>query len=70
MLFRSLGNWTYQFVAAVDDYLQGVTLVVRGRDLLSSTGRQIRIARLLGRQAPAVFAHHPLIMKTPVQKLS
>jgi glutamyl-Q tRNA(Asp) synthetase len=64
------GNWTYQFVAAVDDFRQGVNLVVRGRDLLASTGRQIRIARLLGRRTPASFAHHALIMKSEGQKLS
>ena len=65
-----LGNWTYQFVASVDDLRQGIDLVVRGTDLLASTGRQIRIARLLGRTVPAEFRHHPLIMKTPTQKLS
>ena len=65
-----LGNWTYQFVASVDDNRQGITLVVRGRDLLASTGRQMRIARLVGRETPATFAHHELIMKTPTQKLS
>jgi glutamyl-Q tRNA(Asp) synthetase len=65
-----LGNWTYQFVASVDDFRQGIDLVVRGRDLLPSTGRQIQIARLLGRTEPAVFAHHQLIMKSPAQKLS
>ncbi len=65
-----LGNWTYQCVAAIDDAVQGVTLVVRGQDLLSSTGRQMRLARLVGRQAPAVFVHHPLIMKSATQKLS
>ena len=65
-----LGNWSYQFVASVDDFLQGVTLVIRGRDLLDSTGRQIAIARLLGRTTPASFAHHGLIMKSPTQKLS
>lgn len=65
-----LGNWTYQFVASVDDWLMGVDLVVRGRDLLPSTGRQIRIARLVGRTEPARFAHHGLIMKSAVQKLS
>ena len=58
------GNWTYQFAAAVDDYVQGVTLVIRGTDLLSSTGRQIQLARLLGRSEPAEFLHHALIMKT------
>ncbi len=65
-----LGNWTYQFVASVDDWLMGVDLVIRGRDLLPSTGRQIRIARLVGRSEPPAFAHHPLIMKSPAQKLS
>ena len=65
-----LGNWTYQFVAGVDDFRQAIDLVVRGRDLLESTGRQIRIARLLGRPQPARFAHHELVMKSPTQKLS
>jgi len=57
------GNWTYQFAVAVDDLEQGVTHVVRGADLLQSTGRQIQLARLLGRAAPPAFLHHPLIMK-------
>jgi len=65
-----LGNWTYQFAASVDDFRQGIDLVIRGEDLLASTGRQIRIARLLGRTVPATFLHHPLLMKSPDQKLS
>jgi glutamyl-Q tRNA(Asp) synthetase len=65
-----LGNWTYQFVAAVDDLRQGIDLVIRGLDLLPSTGRQIRIARMLGRQVPPEFRHHALIMKSATQKLS
>ena len=65
-----LGNWTYQFVVSVDDFVQDIDLVVRGRDLLASTGRQIQIARLLGRETPAIFAHHDLIMKSPTRKLS
>jgi glutamyl-Q tRNA(Asp) synthetase len=64
------GNWTYQFAATVDDWRQEIDTVIRGIDLLPSTGRQIRIARLLGRKHPARFVHHPLIMKTPDQKLS
>ena len=52
-----LGNWTYQFAVTVDDHLQRITDVIRGVDLLSSTGRQIRLARLLGRaDAAAVLA--------------
>lgn len=65
-----LGNWTYQFCVSVDDYRQGVDLVIRGEDLLASTGRQIRLGRLLGRERPATFVHHALVMKGPRQKLS
>jgi glutamyl/glutaminyl-tRNA synthetase len=54
----------------VDDWRQEIDTVIRGVDLLPSTGRQIRIARLLGRRQPPGFLHHPLIMKTPDQKLS
>lgn len=64
------GNWTYQFCASVDDFRQGIDLVIRGEDLLASTGRQIRLSRLLGRTVPPVYLHHPLIMKAPDQKLS
>lgn len=65
-----LGNWTYQFAVTVDDHVQRITDVVRGQDLLPSTGRQIRLARLLGRQEMPRFRHHPLVMKSPAQKLS
>ena len=64
------GNWTYQFAVTVDDLSQGVDLVIRGIDLLQSTGRQIQLARLLGRGVPPIFMHHPVIMKSPDQKLS
>ncbi len=64
------GNWSYQFAAAVDDYVQGVSLVIRGEDLLASTGRQLQLARLIGRTNPPAFLHHPLVMKSATQKLS
>jgi glutamyl-Q tRNA(Asp) synthetase len=64
------GQWTYQFAVTVDDLLSAVDLVVRGADLLSSTGRQIKLARMLGRPAPPVFLHHPLIVKPGGDKLS
>jgi glutamyl-tRNA synthetase/glutamyl-Q tRNA(Asp) synthetase len=65
-----LGNWTYQFAVTVDDWRQEIDVVVRGMDLLDSTGRQIRLARMLGRERPPRFAHHRLIMKSADQKLS
>jgi glutamyl-Q tRNA(Asp) synthetase len=64
------GNWTYGFAVVVDDLRQGIDLVVRGRDLLSATAGQIRLARLLGRDAPPTFAHHPLIRRPDGAKLS
>ena len=64
------GHWTYQFAATVDDLEQQVTHVIRGLDLLPSTGRQIQLARLLGRSHPPTFMHHGLVMKTPDQKVS
>ena len=64
------GNWTYQFAVTVDDMNDGVDLVVRGLDLLSSTGRQIKLARMLGRAIPPAFFHHPLIIKPDGEKLS
>jgi glutamyl-tRNA synthetase/glutamyl-Q tRNA(Asp) synthetase len=71
MLIRDrLGNWTYQFAVTVDDAAQDIDLVIRGADLLASTGRQIQLARLLGRVVPPAFVHHPLVMKSPGQKLS
>ena len=65
-----LGNWTYQFAATVDDCWEGIDLVIRGVDLLDSTGRQIQLAGLLGRATTPTYMHHPLIMKSPGQKLS
>lgn len=64
------GNWTYQFAVTVDDLIEKVTLVIRGTDLLASTGRQIRLARLLGRPSPPSYLHHPLIVDAAGRKLS
>lgn len=64
------GHWTYQFAVTVDDLRQSVTLVVRGYDLLTSTSRQVALARLLGRTAPPLFLHHPLLMGPNGVKLS
>ena len=64
------GNWTYGFAVVVDDLRQEVDLVVRGEDLLPETARQIRLGRLLGRDDPPWFLHHPLIRKPSGAKLS
>jgi glutamyl/glutaminyl-tRNA synthetase len=70
LLQDRLGNWTYQFAVVVDDLRHGVDLVIRGEDLLESTGRQIALGRMLDRAAPPAFLHHPLIRKASGEKLS
>ena len=70
LLRDRLGQWTYQFAVTVDDIRHGVDIVIRGEDLLPSTGRQLRLARMLGRlEAPRYF-HHPLVRDRAGVKLS
>jgi glutamyl/glutaminyl-tRNA synthetase len=64
------GNWTYGFCVVVDDFRQGVDLVIRGRDLLEATPDQIRLGRLLGRETAPTFAHHALVRRPDGRKLS
>jgi glutamyl-Q tRNA(Asp) synthetase len=65
-----IGNFTYQFAVTVDDWRQNIDFVIRGEDLLPSTGRQIQLARLLGRSSPPTFLHHALVMRADGIKLS
>lgn len=64
------GQWTYQFAVVVDDIRHRITHVIRGADLLQSTGRQLALARLLGRDQGPVFLHHPIILGEAGAKLS
>jgi len=64
------GNWSYPLCVVVDDARHGVDLVIRGRDLLDATPRQLRLGRLLGRAVPPAFLHHPLLRKPSGAKLS
>lgn len=51
----------YQLAVVVDDIAQGITQVVRGADLLDTTGAQIRLFHILGARLPT-FGHLPLVM--------
>lgn len=64
------GQWTYQHCVVADDIAEGITLVIRGEDLLESTGRQLRLMRLLGHPAPPRYLHHPLVVDANGRKLS
>ena len=66
---RSDGVFAYQLAVVVDDALMGVTEVVRGADLLSSTPRQLLLYRLLNHPAPRFF-HLPLLLSGGGRRLS
>ena len=69
VLKRRDGIINYQLAVVVDDYLQGMTHVVRGADLLDNTERQIWLGQCLG-YPPLEYMHLPLAMNDQGQKLS
>ena len=66
---RTDSFFAYQLAVVVDDALMGVTDVVRGADLLSSTPRQIYLYRILDLPVPR-FWHAPLMVDTNGERLS
>lgn len=69
ILRRSDGVYAYQLAVVVDDAAMGVTQVVRGSDLLSSTPRQIYLQRLLGLPEPE-YGHVPLLLAADGRRLA
>ena len=69
VLRRNDGVPAYNLAVVVDDGLQGVTEVVRGDDLLSSTPRQIRLQELLGLATPS-YLHVPLVVDLAGERLA
>ncbi len=57
---RADGVYAYQLAVSADDMRMGVTRVVRGRDLLSSSPRQKWLIGILGGEAPQ-YIHTPLL---------
>lgn len=66
---RADGLHAYQLAVVVDDGAIGVTHVLRGDDLLSSTPRQLLLQYLLGLPAPA-YAHVPLMRAVTGERLA
>ena len=66
---RSDGLFGYQLAVVIDDALSGVTEIVRGRDILFSTPRQIHLQRTLGFDTPR-YAHIPLLMDANGRRLA
>lgn len=59
---RSDGIVSYQLAVVVDDALMGITQIVRGGDLLSSTARQLALYDALSYSRPSLYAHVPLVV--------
>ena len=66
---RADGLFAYQLAVVVDDAFQGITDVVRGCDLLTSTARQIALQNLLNLPTPR-YAHLPIAVNVAGEKLS
>ena len=60
---------SYHLAVVVDDAIQGITHVVRGRDLLAATDIHALLARRLGLAAPR-YHHHRLLTDAAGQKLA
>ncbi|MEZ5435173.1 MAG: tRNA glutamyl-Q(34) synthetase GluQRS [Pseudomonadales bacterium] len=69
IIHRKDGLFAYQLAVVVDDIEQGVTDVVRGSDILPSTGVQLYLTELLGGSAPR-YAHVPVLLGDDGKKLS
>lgn len=72
VLIRKNGDPGYQLTSLIDDEDTGVNFVVRGLDLMPSTGAQIALAEALGMRTftRARFWHHPLVLDDAGGKLS
>ena len=69
ILWRVDGVPSYHLATVVDESLDGITEVVRGRDLLTSTFRQIYLQQKLGYPSPS-YLHLPLVINQRGKKLS
>ncbi len=69
IVLRRDGVVAYQLAVVVDDAAQGVTRVVRGRDIAPSTATQVMLQRLLGLPTP-VYRHHFLLLEPRGDKLA
>ncbi len=69
VLVRSDGRPTYNFASPVEDWLDGITHVIRGDDHVSNTPKQIQILQALGSEIPT-YAHVPSVFGEDGKKLS
>jgi glutamyl-tRNA synthetase len=69
VLVRSDGRPTYNFASPLEDWLDGITHVIRGDDHVSNTPKQVRVLEALGAEPP-VYAHVPSVFGEDGRKLS
>ncbi|PWU24922.1 MAG: glutamate--tRNA ligase [Candidatus Rokuibacteriota bacterium] len=69
VILRSDGRPTYNFASPVEDWLDGITHVIRGQDHVPNTPKQLRILEALGAEPPE-YAHVPFVHGPDGSKLS
>lgn len=69
VIARSDGTPVYNFVVVVDDAEMKISHVIRGKDHISNTPKQILLYEAMGFEVPE-FAHLPLIMGLSGERLS
>jgi glutamyl-tRNA synthetase len=69
VLVRSDGRPTYNFASPLEDWLDGITHVIRGDDHVSNTPKQLHVLSVLGADPP-VYAHVPNVFGEDGKKLS
>lgn len=69
VILKSDGYPTYNFANVVDDYLMGITHVIRGEEFISSTPKHVQLYKAFLWNQP-VFAHLPIILGKDKSKLS
>ena len=60
VILRSDGRPTYNFASPVEDWLDGITHVIRGQDHVPNTPKQVRILTALGAEPPR-YGHVPFV---------
>lgn len=75
VILRANGTPTYNFACAIDDFVSGISLVIRGEDHLSNTPKQLHIRGFLEQvlekdSGDIKFAHLPIILNSEGKKMS
>ena len=70
VILRADRTPTYNFACACDDMISGVSLIIREKEQLCNTPKQIHIKHLLGYEQETEYAHLPVLLNAEGKKMS